>query len=300
MANDHPENATPDPKIYLLPNLMTAGNLFCGFLAILTIFEGMQSETFLAATPFYERAMLLIFGSCLFDLLDGRLARLGGQESPFGMEFDSIADIVSFGMAPALLVSQAVLTDFSLPERFQGIETNVTWGVAFIYLLCGAMRLARFNCLAAMPSEKKSMDFRGIPIPMAAGFIVSLTFLIIRLHRNDRALEPLWTYVLVLVMLGVSLLMMSNIVYPSFKAVSWKTKANAPVVLIITLVVAATVKFYWVLPAVLFTAYLLFGLCRPLLSKKMRRNIDEVLEFAEDDEVTPANESERKEGDSVS
>lgn len=281
----HDEKVTDgsdEPRIYLLPNLMTAGNLFCGFLAILTIFEGMQSETFLAATPYYERAMLLIFGSCLFDLLDGRLARLGGQESPFGLQFDSIADIVSFGLAPALLVSQAVLTDFSLPDRFEAIEQNVTWGVAFIYLLCGAMRLARFNCLAAMPTKSKSMDFRGIPIPMAAGFIASLTFLIIRLHKNDRALEPLWTYLLVIAMLGLSLLMMSNVTYPSFKALGWRTKANAFIVLLVTVIVVLTVKFYWVVPALLFTTYLLFGLCRPLLSKKMRRNIDEVLEIPED------------------
>ncbi|MBC8149561.1 MAG: CDP-alcohol phosphatidyltransferase family protein [Verrucomicrobiaceae bacterium] len=77
-----PENE--EPKIYLLPNLMTAGNLLCGFLAILTIFKGMQEESLLAAMPSYQTAMLYIFGSCLFDLLDGRLARMGGQESPFG------------------------------------------------------------------------------------------------------------------------------------------------------------------------------------------------------------------------
>ena len=107
-----------EPKIYLLPNLMTAGNLLCGFLAILTIFKGMQVEDLLAAKPYYQQALLYIFGSCLFDLLDGRLARLGGKESPFGQEFDSLADMVSFGLAPAMLVSSAVLSDFQLPESF--------------------------------------------------------------------------------------------------------------------------------------------------------------------------------------
>ena len=122
-----------EPRIYLLPNLMTAGNLCCGFFAVLTIFNGMREPDFAAAFPFYEKAILLIFGSCLFDLLDGRLARMGGQESPFGQEFDSLADVVSFGMAPALLVSKAVL--FNLPSK-------IGWAIAFIYLLCGAMRLA--------------------------------------------------------------------------------------------------------------------------------------------------------------
>ncbi|MFT4551359.1 MAG: CDP-diacylglycerol--serine O-phosphatidyltransferase, partial [Verrucomicrobiales bacterium] len=117
-----------EPKIYLLPNLMTAGNLFCGFMAVLTVFKGIQlsdvaelssSEEKMAmmklAYDQYQLAILLIFGSCLFDVLDGRLARLGGQDSPFGREFDSIVDVVSFGVAPALLVFKAVL--FELPDR---------------------------------------------------------------------------------------------------------------------------------------------------------------------------------------
>src|ERR1700760_3309492 len=94
------------PKIYLLPNLMTAGNLFCGFAAILKIVEGaliQASDPDGAAVQFHV-AIWCILASCIFDALDGRLARLGGHESPFGREFDSIADIVSFGVAPALMV----------------------------------------------------------------------------------------------------------------------------------------------------------------------------------------------------
>ena len=116
-----PRERDPDePKIYFLPNLMTACNLACGFFAVLMIFKGLievQVEMSVKvrcpprnitnhAKPYYEYAILLIFGSCLFDLLDGRLARLGGQESPFGQEFDSLADIISFGMAPAMLLSK--------------------------------------------------------------------------------------------------------------------------------------------------------------------------------------------------
>src|SRR6188474_814411 len=136
---------TEGPKIYLLPNLMTAGNLFCGFAATLKILEGALLQA--TATPAtieaveaaaaekFHLAIWLILASCIFDLLDGRLARLGGNESAFGREFDSLADIVSFGLAPALMVYRVVLNQFP----------NACWIIAFIYLACGALRLARFN-----------------------------------------------------------------------------------------------------------------------------------------------------------
>src|SRR6201982_1773925 len=103
------------PKIYLLPNLMTAGNLFCGFTATLKILEGalLQATNPDAAGDLFHAAVWFILGACFFDLLDGRLARLGGHESAFGREFDSLADIVSFGIAPALLVYQIVLGEFA-------------------------------------------------------------------------------------------------------------------------------------------------------------------------------------------
>src|ERR1700743_1893292 len=92
------------PKIYLLPNLMTAGNLFCGFAAVLKIIEAsLLDAAGQSAIMHYHMALAFILGACVFDLLDGRLARLGGHESPFGREFDSLADIVSFGGAPALM-----------------------------------------------------------------------------------------------------------------------------------------------------------------------------------------------------
>jgi len=94
-----------EPKIYLLPNLMTAGNLFCGFAAVLRLIEAaIATQQGQSGVDFYYQALLFILGACVFDLLDGRLARLGGNESPFGREFDSLADVVSFGITPALLV----------------------------------------------------------------------------------------------------------------------------------------------------------------------------------------------------
>ena len=262
-----------EPRIYLLPNLMTAGNLCCGFFAVLTVFKGMELNDFSEAYPFYEKAILLIFGSCLFDLLDGRLARMGGQESPFGQEFDSIADVVSFGMAPALLVSKAVL--FNLPSK-------LGWAIAFIYLLCGAMRLARFNCLANMPKkEGDSSDFRGIPIPIAAGFIASITFLLIDFSKNERGSDlGIWNYLLGAAMLGLSALMISNVKYPSFKKVDFQTRGTflgiiAGATVIVLLLNEST---RWFTPTVIFTLYLLYGLIRPRLSKNWRRNIEHALD----------------------
>lgn len=276
-------NPDKEPKIYLLPNLMTAGNLCCGFFAVLTIFKGMQMAEFEDAKHYYETSLLLIFGACLFDLLDGRLARLGGQESDFGREFDSLADLVSFGMAPAMLCSKAVLLNLELPDEFQRAEPGVGWSIAFIYLLCGAIRLARFNCLAAIGNEEDMKTFRGIPIPMAAGFIASLTFLIIYLQDNDRHLGP-WNWVLAGAMLGLSFLMISNIRYPSFKRVGWSTRASVPLLAVGTIFVGATVAYYWILPAVWFSAYLIYGLIRPLLSVQRRKAMEEVLDSEADDQ----------------
>lgn len=268
-----------EPKIYLLPNLMTAGNLCCGFFATLTIFNGMKEAEFINAYPFYEKAILLIFASCLFDLLDGRLARMGGKESPFGQEFDSIADVVSFGMAPALLVSQAVL--FNLPSK-------IGWAIAFIYLLCGAMRLARFNCLANMPKkEGESSDFRGIPIPMAAGFIASVTFLLIYFSKHDSGNDlGYWNWVLAGAMLILSGLMISNVRYPSFKKVDFRTRGTVWGILLGALVIVLLLneETRWYTPTAIFSLYLLYGLIRPLISKKWRREIEHALDGDNEDE----------------
>lgn len=285
------QNEPNEPRIYFLPNLMTACNLACGFFAVLMIFKGLiEVQKVTGVTPlsakeyyeishrYYEYAIMLIFGSCLFDLLDGRLARLGGQDSPFGREFDSLADIISFGMAPAMLLSRAVLFPLG----------NAGWAIALIYLICGAMRLAKFNCLAAMPKKSgDSNDFRGLPIPMAAGFIASLTFLLIDLYQNDHELR-MWKYILAGAMLGLSLLMISDIRYPSFKKVDWKTRGNLGAIVIAVLVIFFTVQFRYVMPVVLFSLYLIYGMVRPFISQKMRREIEVESDPADDTE--PPNE----------
>src|SRR5437762_11067690 len=131
--------AEPKLKIYFLPNLLTAGNLFCGFVALTKIVEADIST---GNFHNIKVALAFILLACIFDLFDGRVARMGGIESPFGREFDSLADLISFGVAPAFLVHRVVLKDV-----FGGHEWG--WFLASIYLLCGAFRLARFNCLSA-------------------------------------------------------------------------------------------------------------------------------------------------------
>src|SRR5438876_4862137 len=146
--SDNPEAKL---KIYFLPNLLTAGNLFCGFVALTKIVEADVDKN-----NFYQQITLalgFILLACIFDLFDGRVARMGGVESPFGREFDSLADLISFGAAPAFLVHRVVLRDV-----FVG-HPELGWFISSFYLLCGAFRLARFNCLSAAGNSGGGKEF---------------------------------------------------------------------------------------------------------------------------------------------
>jgi len=259
-----------EPKIYLLPNMMTAGNLFCGFAAVLKIIEGgLLNNSGEPAIHAYHEALAFILGACVFDLLDGRVARLGGFESPFGREFDSLADVVSFGLAPALLVYQIVLKDFH----------KTGWAVAFIYLLCGALRLARFNCIAASEEESKEphvpyKEFLGFPIPAAAGLIASLTLFMLWLEEGERTIGR-WKFGLPFLLIFLSFMMFSRVRYPSFKGLGWRTQRSLPKFLLIIAVVAfAGLNYEW-MPALLFILFLVYGFVRPLLSGAWRKEIEE-------------------------
>ncbi len=253
--------------IYLLPNLMTAGNLLSGFMAVLQIIHAALAAKdadsgITAVAGHYQNAVWLILAACLFDVLDGRLARLGGQESPFGKEFDSLADIVSFGVAPALLVYQLVLRDFDKLGTL----------VASLYLVCGALRLARFN--TAKPGANCSNDFVGFPIPAAAGVIASLTLLMLWLDRGSHTLGP-WKYALAGFTMLLSFLMFSRLRYPSFKSLDWQTTRSPVRFLgIIGLLFLTAQNPEW-MPAIIFCSYLLYGLIRPFLGPITRRKIEE-------------------------
>ena len=253
---------------YLLPSLMTAGNLFCGFMAVLQIIQGslLQAEANIAWTQPYETSLLWILGAFIFDMLDGRVARLGGHESAFGREFDSLADIISFGIAPALLVFKIVLAE--LPAR-------LGWMIGFVYLVCGAMRLARFNTLAVQPSTTpRSKDFSGFPIPAAAGLVASVTLLLLKYYESDRVIGN-FKYALVALLLFLSFMMFSQVSYPSFKTLDWRSQRPIPRLLLIVAALALIVQTYQYSLAVLFCGYLLYGFIRPKLSRRLRSEIEE-------------------------
>jgi CDP-diacylglycerol--serine O-phosphatidyltransferase len=274
-AQDQPAPASPPDnagevklKIYFLPNLLTAANLFCGFVALTKIVEAD-----IAGGDFQQIkvALWFILLACIFDLFDGRVARMGGVESPFGREFDSLADLISFGAAPAFLVHRVVLKDV-VPGR-----PEFGWFIASVYLLCGAFRLARFNCLAAMRAES-SREFLGFPIPSAAGLVASLTLFMMWWDEKGFATGN-WRFCLPVLMLFLSWMMVSNVRYPSFKTLDLRARRTFAKTLVAILFLGSILIFQaqiliFVLP-VFFTAYLVYGFIRPRISRKMRREIEE-------------------------
>lgn len=277
MQKPVPIQSDPPPlKIYFLPNLLTAGNLFCGFVALTNIVEANLE---LGDFSKIKLALGFILLACIFDLFDGRVARMGGVESPFGREFDSLADLISFGAAPAFLVHRVVLRDVFFPHQEWG------WFIASIYLICGAFRLARFNCLAIMQGGGGGKEFLGFPIPSAAGLVASLTLLIISFNEKERTLGN-WGYLLAAVLLFLSAMMVSTVKYPSFKSLGLRSsstfwKAIVAALFLGLILVLREKILYYVLPA-LFTAYLVYGFVRPKISGRMRREIEE--EDEEDDQ----------------
>ena len=274
-----PESATsPDGgrlRIFFLPNLMTAGNLLCGFLA-LTFIVQVAPDTAGSGGPVFseadigkiKNALWLIMGAFVFDALDGRIARLIGKESPFGLQFDSLADVISFGAAPAFLMQRVILHDF---ERLGLV-------VASVYLLCGALRLARYNCLAALPDSGNSREFLGLPIPASAAMVASLTMFLVWLEEKDLPSSS-WRWVLLAVLVFLSVMMVSEVKYPSFKKLDFRSRRPFAKFAGAVVVVACFV-FLWqylvpiVLPLI-FTSYLVYGFVRPRLSRKLRREIEE-------------------------
>jgi len=272
-------------KIYFLPNLLTAGNLFCGFVALTKIVEAD-----IASGKFgneIKLALAFILLACIFDLFDGRVARMGGVESPFGREFDSLADLISFGAAPAFLVHRVVLRDVFTNDNFYHPE--IGWFIASIYLLCGAFRLARFNCLAAQAGSGGGKEFLGFPIPSAAGLVASLTLMVIKLSETPRKMPDgtvvvgielgAWKYFLAVVLLFLSAMMVSTVKYPTFKSLGLRSTSTFFKAILAALFLGIILVFrekilYYLLPA-FFTLYLIYGFVRPRISKRMRHEIEE-------------------------
>jgi CDP-diacylglycerol---serine O-phosphatidyltransferase len=271
-----PYNAANASRIYILPNLMTAGNLFCGFMAVISCIHARLAESALSgeyldatAPDHYRTAVWFIFGAAIFDSLDGRLARLGGRESLFGAEFDSLADVVSFGIAPALMMFFLILS----PS--QGIPwfRNIGWFVGFVYLLCAAMRLARFNVITnplLHPEQKElSNDFVGLPVPAAAATVAALVLFLLKLADLDKSLNR-YALGLPFLMLLIAFLMMSTVRYPSGKKVDLQTQTKARRFVIFIICAGLLVLFKEFAFICVCLAYIFYGLIRQWRKPKIK------------------------------
>jgi CDP-diacylglycerol--serine O-phosphatidyltransferase len=225
-------NKTTAPRRFrrgaaILPSLFTTGNLFLGFWAIVKTIDGDPAE----AAP-------LIGGAIVLDMLDGRIARLTGTTSEFGGELDSLADVVSFGVAPAILAYRWALD--SLPR--------VGWLAPFLFLMCGALRLARFNV------QRHVVDgrfFVGLPIPAAAGQIAALVY-----FAPFGARERLWATLVLAVVISLAFLMVSTLRYRSFKGFDLRKRRPYITVLGIALLfvlIAAHLEYSLLILASLYT-----------------------------------------------
>jgi len=220
-------------SIYILPNLFTSMNLFCGYYSITA---AIQSR-------FVDAAVAIIIGG-VFDFLDGKIARATHTTSKFGVEYDSLSDLITFGLAPAILMFLWVLESTGRPG----------WSAAFLFVICGALRLARFNT-----GSSSGPDFEGLPIPAAAAMNVSVVLFFSRIGISP---EPFKLIILVL-MFVLCFCMVSSITYKSCKKVSvFKSMTfNRLVGIILTLVAIATEPA--ILLFVVFSIYVMSG---PVLS----------------------------------
>jgi CDP-diacylglycerol--serine O-phosphatidyltransferase len=263
-----PYNVARASRIYFLPNLMTAGNLFCGYLAVINCVHARLAEMAItseymgaSAAAYYRNAVWFIFGAAAFDSLDGRLARLGGRESLFGAEFDSLADVVSFGLAPTLLMFLMILS----PSQGFPWFREIGWFVGFVYLLCATMRLARFNVITnplLHPAQKEgTSDFVGLPVPAAAATVAALVLFLLKLSDSDRSLDR-FALALPFLMLLIAILMMSTIRYPSGKRMDLQTQTRLRRFAGFIALIALIVLYKEIALLGICLGYILYGLIR--------------------------------------
>jgi CDP-diacylglycerol--serine O-phosphatidyltransferase len=223
-------------SIFLLPSLLTTGNLFCGFLALLLTVHGR-----------YTDAAIAIFVAMVMDLLDGRVARLMKATSQFGVEYDSLADVVSFCVAPGFLVFSFALTHLGRPA----------WFAAFLFVICGALRLARFNVYTGVADKR---FFTGLSTPAAAAVICSTVILLQgdEPPRGVMAAIAAGTYL-------VALLMVSTFKYWSFKELGWARRHPGQMLLVIVLGVMIVATNPELFLFIIFTGYAVSGPVRRLV-----------------------------------
>lgn len=236
-TDDHPSKG-----IYILPNLFTTGGLFAGFFAMVQAMNGN-----------FEYAPLAVFIAMIMDTLDGRVARWTHTESDFGAEYDSLVDVVSFGLAPALVMYEWALSGMG----------KLGWLAAFVYAACGALRLARFNTQLASQDKRY---FQGLPIPAAAAVVMAFVWVLYSYGVPGKEISIL--ALLVTVLAGV--LMVSNFRYRSFKDLNLKGRVPFVTVLSVPLLF---VLVFLDPPQVLFMFFLGYAASGPVLAawKRLRR-----------------------------
>ncbi len=225
--------------VYILPTALTLGNMFLGFMAIMMVFNHFGRPNF---NQYLHKACLLILIAALFDFLDGRVARLMKATSPFGGELDSLADVISFGLAPCILAYTWALA----PLRRTG------WLPAALFLLTGAIRLARFNV------QKDTMDkkyFIGLPIPSAALTIISLIILIPDLEPGT-----IYSYLIVALIYLLSFLMVSKFKYRSFKDIDVKRFKPVKTGFIVTLFFIIVMHSPELIFSIMMVGYVISGI----------------------------------------
>jgi len=227
--------------IYILPSIFTTFALFAGFYSIVASINGD-----------YTLAAISIMVAMLWDALDGRVARLTNTQSAFGAEYDSLSDLVSFGVAPALLVYEWSLSDLG----------RIGWLAAFIYLTCAALRLARFNIQVGAADKRY---FQGLPSPAAAGVIASMIWLKFwNFEYFDIGFVSLSYYIGIAITIICGLLMVSNVRYYSFKEFETKKKASFRFLL---LSVMSLILLLYKPNIVLFTGFFIYLLSGPIITK---------------------------------
>jgi CDP-diacylglycerol--serine O-phosphatidyltransferase len=240
--------------IYLLPNLFTTAALFAGFYAIIA---GMRDS--------YTAAAIAIFIAMVLDGMDGRVARLTGTATGFGEQYDSLADLVSFGLAPALLVYHFALVGLA---NYGAVWGRIGWLVAFFYAVAAALRLARFNARKGMHNKKW---FLGLPSPSAAGVVAGMIWLAWSLGIDRIVFAP----IAVVITIFVAVMMMSNLGYYSFKEIRLDRRLAVSSVLAIPLIfICVTLSP----PGVLFGIFFLYAISAPLwwlvrLDRRRRRRL---------------------------
>lgn len=229
---------------YFLPNSFTALNMGCGFMAIIEAHKG----------DFYHACLLLILGA-IFDSVDGRIARMTGTQSSFGEQFDSLSDLLSFGLAPGLIFYLRFLDGYGRIGLF----------IAFIFVLCGALRLARFN---ANIDKVSSSYFQGLPIPAGATSMIGYILLTIEFPA---LLEV--RFIAIPYALFYSFLMISNIPFPSFKKSDWIKGHKKESLLIVFIVMASIAAYVEVMAFAFLTVYVVLSLVYFLKNREKFINI---------------------------